>query len=73
MPSRPPFWAVAACAGGEGMVPDALGTMVLPLLSNLCQFARVPSDVEYTSSGCSSAGHIADELLKRFKMRKGAG
>jgi ribose transport system permease protein len=58
--------------GGEGMVAGMLlGTMVLPLLSNLCQFARVPSDVEYTViGGALLLGTIADELLKRFKRRK---
>jgi ribose transport system permease protein len=58
--------------GGEGMVAGMLlGTMVLPLLSNLCQFARVPSDVEYTVIGTALlVGTIADELLKRFKRRK---
>ena len=58
--------------GGEGMVAGMLlGTMVLPLLSNLCQFARIPSDVEYTViGGALLLGTIADELLKRFKRRK---
>jgi ribose transport system permease protein len=58
--------------GGEGMVAGMLlGTMVLPLLSNLCQFARIPSDVEYTViGGALLLGTIADELIKRFKRRK---
>lgn len=60
--------------GGEGMVAGMLlGTMVLPLLSNLCQFARIPSDVEYTViGGALLLGTIADELLKRFKRRNTA-
>jgi ribose transport system permease protein len=58
--------------GGEGMVAGMLlGTMVLPLLSNLCQFARIPSDVEYTViGGALLLGTIADELIKRVKRRK---
>ena len=58
--------------GGEGMVAGMLlGTMVLPLLGNLCQFARIPSDVEYTViGGALLLGTIADEVLKRWKERK---
>ncbi len=58
--------------GGEGLVAGMLlGTMVLPLLGNLCQFARIPSDVEYTViGGALLLGTIADELFKRVKRKK---
>jgi ribose transport system permease protein len=57
--------------GGEGLVAGMLlGTMVLPLLGNLCQFARIPSDVEYTViGGALLLGTIADEMFKRVKRR----
>ncbi len=53
--------------GGEGTVAGILlGTAVLPLLRNLCIFAGVPSDLEYTVIGVALLlGTIADELLKR--------
>jgi ribose transport system permease protein len=55
--------------GGEGTVAGILlGTAVLPLLRNLCQFAGIPSDLEYTVIGVALLlGTIADELLKRRK------
>jgi ribose transport system permease protein len=58
--------------GGEGLVAGMLlGAMVLPLLGNLCQFARIPSDVEYTViGGALLLGTIADELFKRVKRKK---
>jgi ribose transport system permease protein len=53
--------------GGQGTVVGILlGTAVLPLLSNLCIFANIPSDMEYTVIGLALLlGTIADELLKR--------
>src|SRR5262249_27541563 len=53
--------------GGEGTVPGILlGTAVLPLLRNLCIFAGVPSDLEFTVIGVALLlGTISDELLKR--------
>jgi ribose transport system permease protein len=53
--------------GGEGSVAGILlGTAVLPLLRNVCQFAGIPSDLEFTIIGVALlAGTIADELLKR--------
>jgi ribose transport system permease protein len=55
--------------GGEGTVAGILmGTAVLPLLRNLCQFAGIPSDLEFTVIGVALLlGTIADELLKRRK------
>ena len=39
---------------------------VLPLLRNLCIFAGIPNDLEYTVIGFALLiGTIADELLKR--------
>ena len=59
-----PGCSAVAVAGGEGLVAGMLlGTMVLPLLSNLCQFARIPSDVEYTViGGALLLGTIADDV-----------
>jgi ribose transport system permease protein len=53
--------------GGQGMVDGILlGTAVLPLLRNLCIFAGIPSDLEYTVIGAALLlGTVADELLKR--------
>jgi ribose transport system permease protein len=53
--------------GGEGTVPGILlGTAVLPLLRNLCIFAGVPSDLEFTVIGIALLlGTITDEVLKR--------
>jgi ribose transport system permease protein len=53
--------------GGEGSVAGILlGTAVLPLLRNVCQFAGIPSDLEFTVIGFALLlGTIADELLKR--------
>jgi ribose transport system permease protein len=53
--------------GGQGTVAGmVLGTAVLPLLRNLCNFARIPGDLEYTVIGLALLlGTIADELLKR--------
>ncbi len=53
--------------GGEGSVPGILlGTAVLPLLRNLCIFAGVPSDLEFTIIGLALlVGTIVDEVLKR--------
>ncbi len=53
--------------GGQGMVAGILlGTAVLPLLRNLCIFAGIPSDLEYTVIGAALLlGTVADELLKR--------
>jgi ribose transport system permease protein len=55
--------------GGEGTVAGILlGTAVLPLLRNVCQFAGIPSDLEYTVIGVALLlGTIVDELLKRRK------
>jgi ribose transport system permease protein len=55
--------------GGEGTVPGILlGTAVLPLLRNLCQFAGVPSDLEFTVIGMALlVGTVVDELIKRRK------
>jgi ribose transport system permease protein len=53
--------------GGQGMVAGmVLGTAVLPLLRNLCNFGGIPSDLEYTVIGVALLlGTITDELLKR--------
>lgn len=53
--------------GGQGTVAGILlGTAVLPLLRNLCNFADVPKELEYTVIGIALLlGTIADELLKR--------
>jgi ribose transport system permease protein len=57
--------------GGEGTVAGILlGTAVLPLLRNLCIFAGVPSDLEFTVIGVALLlGTIADETLKRRAAR----
>jgi ribose transport system permease protein len=59
--------------GGEGTIPGVLlGTAILPLLSNLCIFADVPSDLEYTFIGVALLlGTIVDELFKRRAARVG--
>jgi ribose transport system permease protein len=59
--------------GGEGTVAGILlGTAVLPLLRNLCIFAGVPSDLEFTVIGVALLlGTIADELLKRRTAARG--
>jgi ribose transport system permease protein len=53
--------------GGQGTIAGiVLGTAVLPLLRNLCIFAGIPSDLEYTVIGVALLiGTIADEMLKR--------
>lgn len=53
--------------GGQGAVAGiVLGTAVLPMLRNLCIFAGVPPDLEYTVIGVALLlGTIADEILKR--------
>jgi ribose transport system permease protein len=53
--------------GGEGTVAGILlGTAVLPLLRNLCIFAGVPSDLEFTVIGVALLlGTVTDEVLKR--------
>jgi ribose transport system permease protein len=53
--------------GGEGTVIGMLlGTAVLPLLRNLCNFSAIPDDLEFTVIGVALLlGTIADELLKR--------
>jgi ribose transport system permease protein len=58
--------------GGEGTVPGILlGAAVLPLLRNLCIFAGVPSDLEFTVIGLALLlGTVADELLKRRAVKK---
>jgi ribose transport system permease protein len=58
--------------GGEGTVlAMLLGTAVLPILRNLCIFAGIPSDLEYTVIGVALLlGTITDELLKRPGARK---
>jgi ribose transport system permease protein len=58
--------------GGEGTVAGiVLGTAVLPLLRNLCNFAGIPSDLEFTVIGVVLLlGTIADELLKRRTAKK---
>jgi ribose/xylose/arabinose/galactoside ABC-type transport system permease subunit len=49
-----------------------LGTAVLPMLSNFCIFANIPSELEYTVIGIALLlGTIADELLKRRAARRG--
>ncbi|MBY0526649.1 MAG: ABC transporter permease [Gemmataceae bacterium] len=59
--------------GGQGMVAGIiLGTSVLPLLRNLCIFAGIPSDLEYTVIGLALLlGTVADELLKRRAAARG--
>lgn len=59
--------------GGEGTIPGILlGTAILPLLRNLCIFAGVPSDLEFTVIGVALLlGTIADELFKRRAARQG--
>jgi ribose transport system permease protein len=59
--------------GGEGTVLGILlGTAVLPLLRNLSNFSRLPSDLEYMVIGVALlVGTIADELLKRRAARRG--
>jgi ribose transport system permease protein len=59
--------------GGQGTVAGILlGTAVLPLLRNLCIFAGVPSDLEYTVIGVSLLlGTVTDELLKRRTATSG--
>ncbi len=59
--------------GGQGTVLGILlGTAVLPLLRNLCIFANVPSDLEYTVIGAALfLGTVADELLKRRSATRG--
>ena len=48
-----------------------LGTSVLPTLRNLCNFADIPSDLEYTVIGFALLlGTIADEILKRRAAAK---
>jgi ribose transport system permease protein len=58
--------------GGQGNVAGMLlGTAVLPLLRNLCNFANVPTTLEYTYTGVALLlGTIADELLKRRAAKK---
>ncbi len=53
--------------GGEGTVAGILlGTAVLPLLKNLCIFAGIPSDLEFTVIGVALLlGTIVDEIMKR--------
>jgi ribose transport system permease protein len=53
--------------GGEGTVPGMfLGAAVLPLLRQLCNFLRIPSEVEYAVIGVALlVGTIIDELIKR--------
>jgi ribose transport system permease protein len=53
--------------GGEGSVAGILlGTAVLPLLRNVCQFAGIPSDLEFTIIGVALLlGTITDQLFKR--------
>ena len=57
--------------GGEGTVLGILlGTAVLPLLRNLCNFSGLPSDLEYMVIGVALlTGTIVDELLKRRAAR----
>jgi ribose transport system permease protein len=59
--------------GGQGTVAGILlGTAVLPLLRNLCIFAGVPSDLEFTVIGVALLlGTVTDELLKRRAERRG--
>jgi ribose transport system permease protein len=59
--------------GGEGTVIGILlGTAVLPLLRNLCNFSGIPDDLEFTVIGVALLlGTIADELLKRRGTKKG--
>jgi ribose transport system permease protein len=58
--------------GGEGTVVGILlGTAVLPLLRNLCNFSGIPDDLEFTVIGVALLlGTIADELLKRRGEKK---
>ena len=58
--------------GGEGTVLGILlGTAVLPLLRNLSNFSRLPSDLEYMVIGLALLiGTVADELLKRRAARR---
>jgi ribose transport system permease protein len=60
--------------GGQGTVAGmVLGTAVLPLLRNLCNFARIPSDLEYTVIGVALLlGTITDEMLKRRAAARAA-
>lgn len=54
--------------GGEGTVPGILlGTAVLPMLQQICNFSRyIGSNLEYTViGGVLLIGTVADELLKR--------
>jgi ribose transport system permease protein len=56
--------------GGQGSIAGILlGTAVLPLLRNLCNFAGIPSDLEYTVIGVALLlGTITDEVLKRRQV-----
>jgi ribose transport system permease protein len=58
--------------GGEGSVPGmVLGAAVLPLLTALCSFLGVSSDIEYVPIGVALLlGTVADELLKRRGARR---
>jgi ribose transport system permease protein len=58
--------------GGQGTILGILlGTTVLPLLRNLCNFAGVPDDLEPTVIGVALlVGTIADEVLKRRTGKK---
>jgi ribose transport system permease protein len=58
--------------GGEGTVLGILlGTAVLPLLRNLCNFTGIPSDLNYIVIGFALLlGMIADELLKRRRAKR---
>jgi ribose transport system permease protein len=59
--------------GGQGSVAGMLlGTAVLPVLRNLCNFANVPNTLEYTYIGIALLlGTIVDELLKRRAAKRG--
>jgi ribose transport system permease protein len=58
--------------GGEGTVLGILlGTAVLPLLRNLCNFTGIPSDLNYIVIGFALLlGMMADELLKRRRAKR---
>jgi ribose transport system permease protein len=58
--------------GGEGTVLGILlGTAVLPLLRNLCNFTGIPSDLNYIVIGFALLlGMMADELLKRRRAAR---
>jgi ribose transport system permease protein len=58
--------------GGEGTVIGmVLGAAVLPLLSQLCQYANISSELEFPVIGAALLlGTIADEVLKRRAARK---